>query len=223
LVTADGRAGATTVHGSVFYGTCAKVDYASASFEASSSATAAESVAFQDHGAYPEFFERVGQSPWRVVGSAPGPPGVMDCATFKDLPSKLRAIWGDCVITTTNATTTTLASWCMTLMAESFIQAQSVVVAGDGSANVRGLALGVQCAPGTPDDVQFHDLVAGESPETVHLVAGASITGANLSGGTTPLKLSALAHYLVQDVDGNLFHVVGPLNAATELLGQFHP
>jgi len=116
--------------------------------EASPSATAAESVAFQDHGAYPEFFERAGQSPWRVVGSAPGPPGVMDCATFKDLPSRLRVIWGDCVLTP-STTTTTLAPWCVTLMADAFIQAQSVVVTANGTATVKGLALEVQCAPGT--------------------------------------------------------------------------
>ena len=108
-------------------------------------------------------------------------------------------------------------------MGESFIRAQSVVIAADGTATVTGRALGVQCSPGTPDDVQFHDLVAGESPETVHLVAGATITGVNLSGGSTPLKLSALAHYLAQDTDGNLFQVVGPRDAATQLLGRFHP
>lgn len=222
LVAADGRSGAVTVHGSVFYGTCGSVDYASAIFEASPSATAAESVAFQDHGAYPEFFERAGQSPWRVVGSAPGPPGVMDCATFKDLPSRLRVIWGDCVLTP-STTTTTLAPWCVTLMADAFIQAQSVVVTANGTATVKGLALEVQCAPGTPDDFQFYERTKGESPETLHLVAGAKVTGVNLSGGSTPLKLSALAHYLTQDTDGNLFQVVGPLDAATELLGRFHP
>ena len=220
LVAADGRPGAVSVPGSVFYGTCGSAGYAVATFEASPSATAAESVAFQDHGAYPEFFERTGRARWRVVGTAPGPPGVKGCAAFRRLPSGLRAIWGDC---TTTSTTTTLAPWCVTLMGESFIRAQSVVIAADGTATVTGRALGVQCSPGTPDDVQFHDLVAGESPETVHLVAGATITGVNLSGGSTPLKLSALAHYLAQDTDGNLFQVVGPRDAATQLLGRFHP
>lgn len=220
LVSADGRPGAMTVHGSVFYATCGTVEYAVATFAPSPTATAAESVAFQDHGAYPEFFQRTGQAPWRIVGSAPGPPGARGCAAFKQLPSGLRAIWGDCTISTT---TTTLAPWCVTLMTDSFIQAQSVTVAPDGTAAVKGLALGVQCSPGTPDDVQFHDLVTGEAPETVHLVAGATVTGVNLSGGSAPLALSALAHYLVHDTDGNLFQVIGPLSAATELLGRFHP
>jgi hypothetical protein len=220
LVATDGRPGAMTVPGSVFYGTCGKAEYAVATFEASPSATAAESVAFQDHGAYPEFFQRVGQARWRVVGSAPGPPGVKGCAMFRQLPSGLRATWGDCVTTTT---TTTLAPWCVTLMADSFIEAQSDVIAADGTATVRGLALGVECAPGTLDDVQFHDLVAGESPETVHLVAGATIIGVNQSGSSRPLKLSELAHYLAQDTAGNRFQVLGPLNAAKELLGRWHP
>lgn len=224
LVSADGRPDAMTVPGTVFYGTCAKSGYAVASFESSPSATVAESVAFQDHGSYPEFFQRTNQTPWRIVGSSPGPPGVRGCATFKRLPSGLRALWGDCVTTTTSpSTTTTLAPWCVALMADSFIQAQSVVVGADGTAVVKGLALGVQCSPGTPDDIQFPEKVTGESPETVHLVAGATITGADLSGGTTPLQLNALAHYLANDTDGNLFQVVGPPDAATELLGRFHP
>jgi hypothetical protein len=222
LKTADGRAGALTVPGSMFYGTCGKAGYAVATFEPSHSATPAESVAFQDHGAYPEFFQRAGQAPWRIVGSAPGPPGVKNCATFRSLPSRLRASWGDCMATT-STTTTTLAPWCVTLMTDSFIRAQSVTIAADGTALVRGLALGVQCSPGTPDDVQFYDLVAGEAPEAVHLVVGASITGVNLSGGSMPLTLSALGHYLQQDTDGNLFQIVGPLGAATKLLGRFHP
>lgn len=222
LVAADARPGAVSVPGAVFYGTCGSTAYATATFEASPSATPAQSVAFQDHGAYPEFFQRVGQSPWHLVGSAPGPPGAKDCSAFTALPSRLRMIWGDCV-TRTPETTTTLASWCVTLMSESFIQAQSVVVAANGTATVRGLALGVDCAPGTPDDFQFHDLVSGEAPESVHLVAGATLSGVNLSGGSTPLKLNALAKYLALDTDGNLFQVVGPLNAATALLGKFHP
>jgi len=222
-VSADGRPDAMTVPGSVFYGTCAKNGYAVASFEASPSATVAESVAFQDHGSYPEFFQRTNQAPWRIVGSAPGPPGVRGCATFKHLPSGLRALWGDCASATTPPSTTTLAPWCVTLRADSFIQAQSVVVGAGGTATVKGLALAVECSPGTPDDIQFPELVTGEPPETVHLVAGATITGADLSGGTTPLALNALAHYLANDTDGNLFQVVGPLDAATELLGRFHP
>jgi hypothetical protein len=108
-------------------------------------------------------------------------------------------------------------------MRDTFIQAQSVRVAADGTAVVRGLALAVQCAPGTLDDVQFLQRVAGESPETVHLVAGATITGVTTSGGSRPLTLSGLAPYLAQDSDGNLFRVVGPLNAAKALLGRFHP
>ena len=52
-----------TVPGTVFYGTCAKSGYAVASFESSPSATVAESVAFQDHGSYPEFFQRTNQTP----------------------------------------------------------------------------------------------------------------------------------------------------------------
>jgi hypothetical protein len=221
LVRADGRPGASTLLGSVFYGSCGKVEYAVASFNPSPSATVAESVAFQDHGAYPEFFERTGQSHWSLVGSAPGPPGPRSCTAFKHLPSSLQATWGDCDLRGT--TTTTLAPWCVTLMAESFIQAQSVTVAADGTAALKGLALGVQCAPGTPDDIQFYDLVTGEAPETVHLIAGATITGVNLSGASVPLMLSALTNYLSHDIDGNLFHVVGPLDGATGLLGQFHP
>jgi hypothetical protein len=120
-------------------------------------------------------------------------------------------------------TSTTLAPWCVALTHETFIRAQSVTIAADGTANVKGLALTVECAPGTMDDVQFHQRVANESPETVHLVAGTTITGVTLSGGSTPLKLSDLAHYLSQDTDGNLFRVVGPLNAATALLARFHP
>ena len=221
LVAADARAGAMTVPGSVFYGTCGATQYAVATFAPSPSATAAESVAFQDHGAYPEFFERADHGRWRIVGSAPGPPGLKGCATFTHLPTGLRAIWGTCVTSTT--TTTTLAPWCVTLMSDTFIEAQSVVINADGSANVKGMALGVRCAPGTLDDAQFHYRVAGESPETVHLVAGAAITGVNLPGGVKPLALSALAHYLARDTDGNIFQVIGPLDAATKLLGHFHP
>ena len=221
LVSADGRPGARAAPGAVFYGSCGNAQYAVATFEASPRATVAQSDAFQDHGAYPEFFLRTGSRHWRVVCTAPGPPGARNCTTFKELPSKLRTAWGDCVTSAT--TTTTLAPWCVTLMAESFIQVQSVAISPDGTATVKGLALGVQCAPGTPDDFQFDDLVTGEEPESVHLVAGATITGVNLSGSSTPLPLNDLAHYLSQDTDGNLFHVVGPLDAATKLLGQFHP
>ncbi len=128
-----------------------------------------------------------------------------------------------CASTQPATTSTTLAPWCVALMHDTFIRAQSVAVAADGTANVKGLALTVECAPGTMDDVQFHQRVANESPETVHLVAGATITGVGLSGGSTPLKLSDLALYLSQDTDGNLFRVVGPLNAATALLARFHP
>src|ERR1700686_186769 len=58
LGAADGRPGATTVPRSLFYGTCGKAEYAVATFAPSHAATAAESVAFQDHGAYPEYFQR---------------------------------------------------------------------------------------------------------------------------------------------------------------------
>ena len=220
LTLADGRPGAKAVPGAVYYGTCGRHGYAVAAFEPSSSATSAQSVAFQDHGAYPEFFERTGVAHWRVVGSAPGPPGAKSCAAFRRLPSGLRSLWGDCVAPTP---TTTLAPWCVTLMTETFIRAQSIVVDTDGSASVTGVVLGVRCSPGTPDDVQFHDLVAGEAPATVRLVAGATVTGVDLSGGSIPLTLSALASYLADDTDGNLFRVVGPLDAATGLLGRFHP
>jgi hypothetical protein len=120
-------------------------------------------------------------------------------------------------------TSTTLAPWCVALTHDTFIRAQSVTVAADGTANVKGLALEVECAPGTMDDVQFHQRVANEPLETVHLVAGAAITGVTMSGGSKPLTLSDLAHYLSQDTDGNLFRVVGPLSAATALLARFHP
>jgi hypothetical protein len=108
-------------------------------------------------------------------------------------------------------------------MAESFIRVQSVKVHADGTATLTGGALVAECAPGTPDDVQFQNRTVGESLETVRLVAGATLTGVNISAGSTPLKLSALAHYLAQDTDGNLFQVVGPLDAVTKLLGQYHP
>jgi len=110
----------------------------------------------------------------------------------------------------------------VTLMADAFIQAQSVVVTANGTATVKGLALEVQCAP-EPGRLPVLRTYEGRVAETLHLVAGAKVTGVNLSGGSTPLKLSALAHYLTQDTDGNLFQVVGPLDAATELLGRFHP
>ena len=126
---------------------------------------------------------------------------------------------------TTSATTTTLAPWCVTMMAKTFIQAQSVKVNADGTATVLGDSLAVQCAPGTPDDVQFNVPPGGGSSDTIHLVAGATLTGINMSALSTPLKLklSGLAHYLAQDTDGNFFQVVGPLNAATKLIGQYHP
>ena len=222
LTSIDERTSAVTVPGTVFYGACGNTQFAVATFEASPSATGAESVAFQDHGAYPEFFERTDTSSWKLDGSAPGPPGAKNCASFTQLPATLRTIWDDCVASTAT-TTTTLASWCVTMMNEAFIQAQSVTMNSNGSAVVSGLALGVTCAPGTPDDVQYHDLVTGEAPESVNLIAGATITGVNLSGGSMPLQLSALADYLSQDTDGNLFQVVGPFSAATELLGRFHP
>ena len=219
-MAADGRPAAIALPGTVFYGSCGKFEFAVATFGPTSNATASQSVAFQDHGAYPEFFARNGQAKWRIVGSAPGPPGVKGCATFTQIPPGLRTVWGDCVAT---ATTTTLAPWCATLMSESFIEARSVAVAANGTAIVKGYALGVECSPGTLDDVQFHYLVAGEPPEFVHLIAGAAITGVVLSGRTKPLKLNALAHYLAQDTDGNIFQVVGPFTAATSLLGKFHP
>jgi len=105
-------------------------------------------------------------------------------------------------------------------MADAFIQAQSVVVTANGTATVKGLALEVQLHP-NPGDFQFYERTKGESPETLHLVAGAKVTGST-SRRSTPLKLSALATTSPRH-DGNLFQVVGPLDAATELLGRFHP
>jgi len=125
LVAADGRSGAVTVHGS-----CStdlrSVDYASAIFEASPSATAAESVAFQDHGAYPSSSSAPASR--RGASSARHPaPGRDGLRHLQGLTLAAPVIWGDCVLTP-STTTTTLAPWCVTLMADAFIQAQSVVV-----------------------------------------------------------------------------------------------
>jgi len=120
-------------------------------------------------------------------------------------------------------TTTTLAPWCVAMQKETFLQVVSVAVATNRSATVKGYLLAPKCAPGTPDDVQYSRRHSGEAPITVHLRPGASLTAARISGRSTPIALRALAHYLAADIDGNLFRAVGPRNAATALLGIFHP
>jgi len=89
LVAADGRSGAVTVHGSCSTGPAAASTTRQRSLRRRRARRPRE-CGIPGSRCLPEFFERAGQSPWRVVGSAP-PPGVMDCATFKDLPSRLRS------------------------------------------------------------------------------------------------------------------------------------
>lgn len=74
---------------------------------------------------------------------------------------------------TTSGTTTTLAPWCLALMAKSFIQAQSVKVNADGTATLQGAAVVAQCAPGTPGDIQWRDRTASgaEAARSVSPVA----------------------------------------------------
>jgi len=211
------RSGAVTVHGSVFYGTAAASTTRQRSLSVAS-ATAAESVAFQDHGAYPEFFERAGQSPWRVVGRH-RPPGVMDCATFKDPPSGVRVIWVTASSRKHHHHNT--RPRCVTLMADAFIQA-SRSLSPDGTATVKGLALEVQLTPGTPDDFQFYERTKASRPRrcTRSRCQGRRV---NL-GRLHALKLSALAHYLTQTPDANPVPVVGhPGRRRSVLVGSVPP
>jgi hypothetical protein len=99
LVSADGRPGATEVAGSTFYGICGSTSYAVASFMPAATATGQDSVAFQDAGGAPEFFTRVQGGVWKVVGRAPGLPSPASCAGFTALPTTLKTLWKDCVVT----------------------------------------------------------------------------------------------------------------------------
>ncbi len=98
LVVADGRPGAMERPGQTFYGRCGHTHYAVASFQPGPRATEQQSVAFQDHGSYPEFLKRSAAGSWTVVGSAPGPPGARNCSTFALAPAALRRLWADCVV-----------------------------------------------------------------------------------------------------------------------------
>jgi hypothetical protein len=215
LVVADGRSGAELVPGTVFYGTCGATRYAVARFEPTEDASVSEEVQFQDHGAYPEFFTSPVGGAWQLVGSQSGPPGAMSCTDFTSAPSKLRALWDDCV---TSVTTTTLNSDCESFAEGQFLEALSVTAHADGTVSVEGHPVMVHC--GGPDDMHY---LPQARQERVTLRSGATIEILSPSFALEPATASQLQASIALDDDGNIYKVTGPLGAASALTAEFHP
>jgi hypothetical protein len=123
--------------------------------------------------------------------------------------------------TTSTTTTTPVASLsCPQKSQASFVQANSVTVNPDHSADVSGFTASFVC--GGPDDGHY---VVSTTPVTVDLEPGAAITTLDqtLNFASVPTSVDDLTYYLQANPDGNIFYVVGPQNAATGFVAEFHP
>jgi hypothetical protein len=86
------------VRGTFYYGECGGVLYAGTSFTPTADATENELVQLQDEGGAEKYFTKAKGSPWTYVASDGFPRDPRGCAAIHEIPARLAALWGDCLV-----------------------------------------------------------------------------------------------------------------------------